>query len=330
MELILCECSGENLIFNLFASSYISNKLIHIIRMRCLRISALKLHTIPQRLHTSIALTKKPKFDLKYAPETTLIIKGFLSSGEKVDDYHLWLHSHNRLVHKYRWDELAKGWNWNCGDLEYPIPFITITNFAYSLYKSTKVLKAHPAVIATSFLIDAGYHIGRLIHQYYKVEKNTTILSYQLSQELIRLHKKYKKVRVISHSLGCKLLVNAIKDVPPEFRPHNVHLCAPALDEKTYGPILNEISQRRTYIYYTPKDVVLSLGLKALKGYNPIGSIGLKNEYPNVKLVDVSRYFDDFWIVHNNYNEQFHKFAEDEHETKVYLLNAPKQIKKDE
>jgi len=287
------------------------------------RLSAIS--TISRRWHTTVMLSKKEKFNIKEGPETTLYIKGFLSKGESVEDYHLWHHSHNRIVKKHYWNETAKGWNWNCGDLEYPIPFITITNFAYNLYKSSKFLKAHPAMIATSLLIDAGYHIGRLIHQYRRVEKNTTILSYQLSQELVRLHKQYGKVRVISHSLGCKLLVNAIRDIPHEFRPHTVHLCAPAFDEETYGPILNEISQRRTYIYYTPKDVVLSLGLRSIKGYNPIGSAGLKKHYPNVKTVDVSSYFSDFWIVHNNYNEQFHRFVHEEHQTKIYLLQQPKK-----
>ena len=139
------------------------------------------------------------------------------------------------------------------------------------------------------------------------------------------MHKQYGKVRVVSHSLGCKLLVNAIRDIPHEFRPHTVHLCASAFDEETYGPILNEISQRRTYIYYTPKDVVLSLGLRSIKGYNPIGSAGLKKHYPNAKAVDVSSYFADFWIVHNNYNEQFHRFVHEEHQTKIYLLQHPKK-----
>ena len=134
--------------------------------MRSICISLQTSRSLIKRCHTTVILAKKEKFNVKQGDETTLYIKGFLSKGESVEDYHLWHYSHNRISKKHYWNETAKGWNWNCGDLEYPIPFITLTNFAYNLYKSSKFIKAHPAMIATSLLVDAGYHIGRLIHQY--------------------------------------------------------------------------------------------------------------------------------------------------------------------
>lgn len=280
-----------------------------------------------QRWHTTISLSKKDKLDVKRGPEVTLYIKGFLSKGETPDDYHLWMYSHNRIAKKHYWDETAKGWSWNCGDIEYPIPFITGTNLAYSLFSKAKFIKGHPMFMAGGLFLDFGVFLSKMIYQYYKVEKNTTILSYQLSAELERLSKKYGKVRVVAHSLGCKLLLNAIKDVPKEYRPNYVHLCAPALSEEIYGPILNEVSKNRTCIYYSPNDVILSVLLQILKGRNPIGSSGLSKHYPNVKAIDVTPYFKNFWVIHSNYNEQFHNFVHEEHQSKIYLLpQTPSKI----
>ena len=250
----------------------------------------------------------KTIYDIKQGPEITLYIKGFLSRNEKPQDFQKWINTHDKIVNKYNWNKHIKGWYWDCGKIKYPIPFMTSAHTAYSVYKKTKILRLNPWILAGSALFDAGLFATRMMYEYKHAEQNTHKLAHQLAHDLIKVSDRYEKVRIVAHSLGCKLLMNAIIDIPPKYRPDIIHLCAPAFVEEDYGYMLNEISKDKTYLYYTNNDIILNNILQLILGKSVCGADGLKKEYHNIITTDVSEYFKNHWMIHNNYKNELHNF----------------------
>lgn len=252
-------------------------------------------------------------------PETTLYIKGFLSKKEKEDNYDKWLASHHKLVFKHKWNNNANYHDWDCGNLKIPLPFASGMNALYSIYNSSKIIRANPVTFASSLAIDTALMAGMITYQYFIVEENTHTMAPKLALDLMDLSKKYEIVRVVCHSLGCKLLLNAIEYIPDKHKPNVVHLCAPTFNETEYEHILNKVSKQKTYIYYTDRDTILSTALQLTKNKNPVGAFGLEKTYSNIKAIDVTSYFDDYWLVHNNYHKVFCKFLEGEYQNPMMI-----------
>jgi hypothetical protein len=213
------------------------------------------------------------------------------------------------LVFKHRWDPQFIGWQWNCGEIQVPsIPLLSTSGLLYSLYNSSRILRASPWALAATLGIDASIFTSMILYQYYVVEENIHMVAPKLALDIISYSKKYHNVRIICHSMGCKLLLSSLPYVPEKNRPTYIHLCAPAFSEGEYMDILNNSSKERTYIYYNPNDVVLSTVLHATKNKFPVGAYGLKEQYSNVEQVNVAEYFKDEWLIHNNYPKLSHRF----------------------
>ncbi|AYV82330.1 MAG: hypothetical protein Homavirus31_4 [Homavirus sp.] len=263
-------------------------------------------------------VTLFPEKHIKYNTydELTIYIKGFVSRGEKAENFKKWTDSHDIMVAKHKWGELAKGWYWDCGQIKYPYPLITTTGHA--LYSGTKLLRFNPVVLTTGIIFDIALFSSRLLYEYFHADKNTVIYATKLSEDLIRLSKKYKKLRVISHSLGCKLLMNAIVKIPPEHRPTTIHMLAPAIVEEEYANVFNNLAKEKTYVYYCNDDIVLGTILQFIKSQNIVGASGLTNSYEGVEIKDVGEYFKDYWLVHNNYNINFSYFINPETPNRLF------------
>ena len=163
---------------------------------------------------------------------------------------------------------------------------------------------------AASAAFDASFFATKLATEYHYAEDNTIKLADELSRDIDILSKKYKKVRVVSHSLGCKLLLNAVNNLPPESRPDYIHMCAPSFSEDEFKDSLDDVAKKRTFIYYTDSDIVLSVILKMIRSKNPVGAFGLEGQYKNVKTIDVTKYFSNYFLTHSAYSEQFDKMVE--------------------
>jgi len=244
----------------------------------------------------------------KKEPEITIYIKGFLSKNEKPSNFDKWQLTHHKLVFKHNWNEKFIGWQWDCGEVQIPLPFLSGSNLLYAIYNHTRILRLNPITLISTLGIDASIFTAMVAYQYFLVEKNIHMMAPKLALDLIAYSKKYENVRIVSHSLGCKLLLNALPYIPAKHKPRNIHMCAPAFTESDYGHLLNDSSKHQTYIYYTLNDAVLSTLLQMTKNKNPVGAYGLSNNYQKVQTIDVSKHFNDEWIIHNNYHKVAHKF----------------------
>ena len=280
----------------------------------------------------SVNYNSKDLAPLKYEQykekEVTLYIKGFLSKGESGEDFSKWEQAHKEVSEiNDRWekDGVIKGWNWNSGKIQYPYPIFLGTNLFYHLYRSSKVARMTPGGVAVSLSLDASIYSFRIFYQYYDIESRMNLLSENLKKDIIRLSKKYKRVRIVCHSLGSKLLLNALKDVPDEFKPDCIHMCAPAITQDEFDFYLKKFNEKlakeKTYIYYSENDYVLSVFYRIIKGYikqeDIVGVKGLdkslleKNKIYQLEQKDCTSLFKDYWLTHNNYVSIFPKIIEE-------------------
>ena len=274
------------------------------------------------RLLTKCSLNKSRTYtSISKKPEITLYVRGFLSKEEKTsEEYDRWMTSHHKLIFKNNWASCAKTYDWDVGSIKMPPTWASGTSLLYGLYNNTKLLRStNPWTLASTLAIDTTLLAGMVLYQYFIIEENANTMAPKLALKLINLSKKYERVRVICHSLGCKLFINAINYIPNKHKPSYVHLCAPTFNELEYKNVLNHLSKNKTYIYYTKSDIILSIALQLTKNNNPVGAFGLTTQYSNVSLINVTEYFNDYWIVHTNYHKEFHKFVAKEEHRKLFL-----------
>lgn len=244
--------------------------------------------------------------------QITLYIKGFLSKGETIKDFKKWTDSHKIMTDRHGWGELAKGWSWDCGQINYPYPIASGLHIANAVYNGSKILRLNPVSLIAGLAVDSVIFSSRLAYQYKTTEHNTIELANKLSADIIKLSDKYERVRIIAHSLGCKLLMNAIKKTPEESRPTTIHLFGPAFGEEEFEDVYEKAARYRTYVYYSENDYALGVLLQFIKSHDIVGAHGFKRVYDNVSVKDVTNHFKDFWFVHNSYNKEFPHFIERE------------------
>jgi len=68
-------------------------------------------------------------------------------------------------------------------------------------------------------------------YEFYQAKEKSVEEAPALAEKLKSLHANFDKVRVVAHSLGCRLALEAISNLSSTDRPHELHLCAPAFTE---------------------------------------------------------------------------------------------------
>ena len=121
--------------------------------------------------------------------------------------------------------------------------------------------------------------------------------------QLCRLAERGRRVRVVAHSLGCGQVIVAAAGLAPEHRPHEIHLCAPAVREDEVEAKLAGLARDATYLYFAGMDRVLDLGFTPLARGRALGLDGPRSDYEGLTALDVSEPF-DFW-VHREYKHRF-------------------------
>jgi len=189
-----------------------------------------------------------------------------------------------------------------------PVPYATLGTLAINALRAGSTLsRLTPVGLATAVAVDTGLAVAiRYWHATYNAEK----YSHRLADAIKELVTKHQKVRVIAHSLGCRLLINSLQEIPLEKRPHEIHMCAPAVVEDSIDIDWSCLAQNHTHIYWSTRDSTLSLGFPILNnGNQPIGCIGISKNYTKVSSLKVDIFFKDEVLVHRHYPYIFHKFA---------------------
>nr|CAG4716284.1 unnamed protein product [Naegleria fowleri] len=199
-----------------------------------------------------------------------------------------------------------------------PVPIATLTfaglNILNAVRKSKYLFSAASLTALPAMLLtDVALSLAMAYYEFQKANENAKEYAIELSKELHLLKAQYGKVRVVAHSLGCKHLIEALKLMPVELRPDEVHLCAPAISEEEAQEILVQgVSTKNTFHYYSPNDYLLSYifpivssSKRQALGVHEMKSLHL---YANTRSLKVCEHFDGIW-VHNMYGQNFYKFA---------------------
>lgn len=150
---------------------------------------------------------------------------------------------------------------------------------------------------------------GTLLYQYHYALNNAVELAHQLATKIRELQQSYDRVRIVAHSLGCKILIEAVKELPLHLRPDEIHLCAPAIAEAEHSQLLDHLAKVQTFVYYCERDWVLEPWFRIAHSIPAVGAVGLQRKYIGLTAVNVDKHFDT--LVHFEYKRKFHEFAKD-------------------
>ncbi len=242
--------------------------------------------------------------------EHTLYVKGFLARGEDPERFREWHGSHRRLVGERGWSATASGVAWDSGELGgWPLPLLSTAKTVYDVVRSVRHAgRSHPA----GFLgMMAAEHLVRLtarfVMQYRSAQRASLDEADALAETFGAIGARHPEWRVVAHSLGCRLVIEALSRLSPDDRPAEVHLCAPALLEEDVADRLARLGRRGAWLYHARNDLVLETGFRALSFGRALGAVGPVRDHPGLEAVDVSDRF-GFW-VHHEYKRRFSEFA---------------------
>ncbi|GAB5372083.1 hypothetical protein AAMO2058_001635100 [Amorphochlora amoebiformis] len=241
--------------------------------------------------------------------EITIFVKGFLGRHDRPGDFEGWLDAHSRT--HFMGDCI--GWKWGSGKVfewqrMIPMPLLTLAGVA------TRRISLTPNGFLAATIGEAGITGIRMYAQYRNAVNNAHAEATALAAFLEASRQTYSTVRIIAHSLGCQLVLNALR-FPDTKRPDYVHMCAPAVTEERVKEILEGgIASQAARIYYSERDLVLSTAFRLLEQGEALGTTGLLGEYQGILDKDVTEYFNTRIGVHGEYENLFPEFFE-EHES---------------
>ena len=240
-----------------------------------------------------------------------MYIKGFLGRDEAPHSFETWLDAHNHT----HWRGDIAGWRWESGSVTglsnlFPAPILALPAATAMLARR---LPFSPTGIATTTAAEAALLVARYYTQYQNALKNAARDAELLAKFLRSARGSHGLVRVVAHSLGCKLYLRAASLLSDTEMPDHVHLCAPAVSEGEAREILARgCAARAARLYWTDRDMVLQTVFRLVEsGNSALGTCGVDGQYPRLFVKDVGKHFGV--VVHTDYVNQFPKFFE-EHE----------------
>ena len=240
----------------------------------------------------------------------TVFVTGFLTDTTTDSTYSDWLASQRNLATSLGWSEEAYAIDWRTGAAgdrfgRYPIPLLAVM-----LLRGSSL-----PLFAAGLAGDAMLNATRLYLSYLTAVDASNRDAPKVA-DAIATSSLTRDYRIVAHSLGCRLIVDALPLLPPESRPSEIHLCAAALTANHALPKLDSICRPggRIYHYWSSHDEALSSAfLLASRGEPALGSMPLPNEDKPLTIStsshDVSSYLG--LASHGTYRLHFDEFAAD-------------------
>ncbi|MDP6977747.1 MAG: hypothetical protein QF570_03980 [Myxococcota bacterium] len=250
--------------------------------------------------------------------EVTIYVKGFLGRNEAPKHFDAWLGGHEELVDTLAWGSSARGYHWEAGNLrKLALPVASGAKTVWDLYRLVRHTRAvNPLATAGWFIAEQAVGVcARFIAQFIEARKQAELRAHDLADEIERLTREGRQVRVVAHSLGCRQAIEAAAQLPEALRPRELHLCAPACLEEEIEDKLDAVAGDSAYLYYTELDQVLEISFRAMSQGRAIGAAGLSRDYEGLVEYDVSEAF-DFW-VHTEYKNRFASFLAPDDESEL-------------
>ena len=215
----------------------------------------------------------------------TVYVTGFLTDTSCSQNWGDWLRSHQQLANaqdSLGWCEEAYGLDWRTGASgdwlgRWPLPL----HVAVLLMQ-----RSSPAALVAGAAGDTLLNAARLYLTFRAAEEAAARDAPKVAAALRSLSatEHVHSYRVVAHSLGCRLIVDALPLLPPESRPAEVHLCAAALTASHAQPNLHALTQPggALYHHWSSLDEALSSGfLLASRGEAALGSAPLPPWLPS-------------------------------------------------
>ncbi len=241
--------------------------------------------------------------------EATLYVKGFLGRGEEPDRFEPWRECHESLQDSHGWAAHALGYHWPGGRFPRLPAAVGLAKTTYDVVRVLRNVRRALSAAQIGYLIGEKVVLGTVafVHQYWQATRSLEPVAEEHASHLRALAQAGTRVRVVAHSLGCRQVIEAASRLSPHERPHEIHLCAPAVREEDVADKLPDLARDGTWLYFTGKDRVLDLGFTPLARGRALGLVGPRADYAGLRAVDVSEHF-EFW-VHGEYKHRFSRLV---------------------
>ncbi len=241
-------------------------------------------------------------------------VTGFMTDTKQESNWESWLPAHRQLAASpLPWAEAAYGYHWQTGAAgdwfgRWPLPVHAAALLAR---------RSSPATLLAAVTADALVNATRLLLHFRAAEAAAVTDAPGLARACADFDGRY---RLLAHSLGCRLVLEALPLLPAEQRPQEVHLMAAAATEEAHArrlPQLVSPEGGRVYHYYCGADEALASGfLLASGGRRALGSGPLPEEArdSSVTSVDATPYFldeEDRHLFHGAYKEHLPQLVSD-------------------
>ena len=238
--------------------------------------------------------------------EVTVYVKGFLARGEEPDHFESWRDSHRELEASHGWGSAAFGYHWPSGSFwSRPVAIVGTAKVAWDVIRIARNARraARLSYWGAMLAEETALVASRFVHQYWSAARQAAQRAEDHAARLRELAGRYRRVRVVAHSLGCRHVIEAVTQLGVSERPHEIHLCAAACREADVTDKLSALAREQTYLYFTDKDRLLELAFTPLARGRALGSVGPRRDYRGLTAIDVGEHF-DFW-VHGEYKNRF-------------------------
>jgi hypothetical protein len=201
----------------------------------------------------------------------TIYVTGFLTDTTCDKNWEEWLESHRRLAPTLSWGDDVYGLDWRTGSAgdrlgRWPLPMHLAL---------LAVRRSSLQMLAAGVAADALLNAARLLLQFREVR-------HAAAEEAPRMAAACEAVvcearrrggdgsyRLVAHSLGCRLALEALPLLPPERRPIEVHLCAAAATATDAAGRIGALCTPeggRVFHHYSPYDEALQTGFMLASG----------------------------------------------------------------
>ena len=263
----------------------------------------------PAHFYSTLRRLQEPQAGSSSDGRPAIYVTGFMTDTAEAGNWDEWLTSHKRLSKELNWCDDAYGLDWRSGaggDIlgKWPFPLHTLALVAR---------RSSPKALAAGMAADAIVNAARLYLHFRKAEVAAAADADHFAEACDRLGAS-SSYRVAAHSLGCRLVLDALPLLAPERRPAEVFLCAAAATPSHAADKLPRMcaSGGRLYHFYSPYDEALTTGfVLASGGEAALGSRALPSEleFPGATSHDATHYLGI--AAHGAYKRHFDRLAAD-------------------
>ena len=252
----------------------------------------------------------RPPGDMVGDRTATVYVTGFLTDTRNHENWAEWSASHARLGAEMGWCQESYGVDWRTGAAgdwlgRWPLP---VHMLALAARRSS------PQALVGGITADTVVNAARLYLHFRAAQESAASQAERFAEACDRFGAS-RPYRVVAHSLGCRLVIDALPLLPAQRRPSAVFLCAAAATASHAADKLPQLCapDGRLVHFFSPFDEALSTGfLLASAGEPALGVAPLPTELAALTRASSHDATDYLGIAaHGAYKQHFATLATD-------------------